>query len=160
MAAQSYYTATPSLRITEIMYHPAGIVGNTNDNDNFEFIEVQNIGATPLNVNRFSIGGGIQFQLPNALLAAGESAVIVKNTNAFQLRYGTNTVRILGTYTGNLANDGDHLVLSGPAQEPIEDFSYSDNWYRATDGAGFSLVLTDPNADPGLVVTIALSRSR
>ena len=149
-AAATFFSSVSPLRITEIMYHPTPIVGNTNDNDNFEYIEVQNIGGTPLNVNRFSLGGGIQFQFPNAVLAAGEYAVIVKDTNAFQLRYGTNTVRILGTYTGNLANDGDHVVLAGPVQEPIQDFTYSDGWYPATDGAGFSLVLTDPNGLPGL----------
>jgi len=145
----TFFSSVPPLRITEVMYNPAGLSGNTNDNDNFEYIEVQNTGGTPLNVNRFSLSGGVQFDFPNALLAAGEYAVIVKDTNAFQLRYGTS-IRILGTYTGNLNNDGDHIVLSGSVREPIQDFSYSDTWYPATDGAGFSLVLTNPNAAPGV----------
>src|SRR5204862_8338525 len=105
----------------------------------FEYIEVQNTGGTPLNVNRFSLSGGIQFNFGNDLLAPGEYAVIVKNAAAFQLKYGSG-IRILGTYTGNLANEGDHIVLGGPVQEPIQDFSYQDGWYPATDGFGFSLV--------------------
>jgi len=144
--AVTLFTAIPSLRITEIMYHPAPAPpGSTNSTEDFEYIEVKNIGATPLNVNRFSLGGGVQFQFPNVLLAAGQSAVIVANVAAFQSRYGASAL-ILGTYTGNLNNSGDHLVLSGNFQEPVLDFSYTDAWYPATDGLGFSLVTADENA--------------
>ena len=144
--AVTLFTATPSLRITEIMYHPLPPPpGSTNSAEDFEYIEVKNIGATPLNVNRFSLGGGVQFQFPNVLLAAGQSAVIVANVAAFQSRYGASAL-ILGTYTGSLNNSGDHLVLSGNLQEPVLDFSYSDAWYLATDGLGFSLVTADENA--------------
>jgi hypothetical protein len=146
-AAVSLYTATPQLRITEIMFHPAAPPpGGTNFNDeDFEFVEVKNIGATPLNVNRFSLGGGISFQFPNVVLTAGQSAVIVKNVAAFQSRYGT-AITILGTFSGNLNNAGDHLVLSGGSHEPILDFSFEDKWYPAADGLGFSLVSVNDNA--------------
>jgi hypothetical protein len=136
------FTHTPALRITEMMYHPASPgVGDTNDADNFEFIEVRNTGSTPLNVNRFRLRGGVDFEFPNAVLAAGEYAVIVHNAAAFASRYGA-VPRVLGVYTNdNLANDSDHLILEGPVEEPILDFTYRDDWYRATDGAGFSLVI-------------------
>src|SRR4051795_13442599 len=75
-ASAVFFSSVPSLRITEIMYHPAGA-------DNFEYIEVQNVGSTPLNVNRFSLSGGVTFNFPNVLLAAGQSAVIVADTSAF-----------------------------------------------------------------------------
>jgi len=147
-ASASYATALPNLRITEIMYHPGNApAGNTNDPSNFEFIEVQNIGGTPLNVNRFQLGAGVQFQFPNVLLAAGQYAVIVKDTNAFQSLYGTGPL-ILGTFSGSLNNAGDHLVLSGPVRETILDFSFKDGWYPATDGVGFSLVIVNANAAP------------
>jgi hypothetical protein len=145
-AAVTLYTGIPALRITEIMYHPAPPpAGSTNSAEDFEYIEVKNTGGTPLNVNRFTLSGGIDFQFPNATLAAGESAVIVKDIAAFQSRYGVSP-RILGTFTGSLDNAGDHIVLQGGAQEPILDFSYDDDWYPVTDGAGFSLVILDPNA--------------
>ena len=145
-ATVTLYTGTPALRITEIMYHPAPPpLGSTNSAEDFEYIEVKNIGATPLNVNRFSLSGGINFQFPNAVLQPGESAVVVKNVAAFQSRYGTSP-GILGVFTGNLDNAGDHLVLRGGAQEPILDFSYDDDWYPATDGGGFSLVIQNENA--------------
>jgi hypothetical protein len=143
--AATYYVSVPPLRITELMYHPANPpAGNTNDADNFEYIEVKNIGATPLNVNRFRIRGGVDFDFPNQLLAPGQYAVIVRDAAAFQSRYGAGPL-ILGSYSNNLANDGDHLVLEGSLREPILDFNYRDDWYPITDGPGFSLVNTNEN---------------
>jgi hypothetical protein len=137
------YTSTPSLRITEIMYHPdPPPLGSTNSPSDFEYVEVKNIGSNPLNVSRFSLSGGIDFIFPNVALNAGESAVIVKDLAAFQSRYGTNNpnIFILGVFRGQLDDAGDHLVLRGGVGEPILDFSYADNWFPATDGLGFSLV--------------------
>jgi hypothetical protein len=140
-AAVSLYTTIPALRITEIMYNPAG----TNSSA-FEYIEVKNISASPLNLSGFSLNGGVQFQFPtNVTLAAGQSAVIVSDTNAFVARYGSN-ILVLGTFTGNLSNGGDELVLLGPLQEGVLDFFYSPSWYPATDGLGFSLITANENA--------------
>ncbi len=144
--AVSLYTTLPSLRITEIMYHPAPPPpGSTNSTEDFEYIEVKNIGGTPLNVNGFSLSGGVQFTFPNVTLTNGQTAVVVANIAAFQSRHGPG-ILILGTFTGSLNNAGDHVVLSGSLLESILDFSYADNWYPATDGAGFSLVTANENA--------------
>jgi hypothetical protein len=145
--AATYYTAVPPLRITEIMYHPANPpMGNTNDQDNYEYLEIKNIGATPLNVNRFRLRGGLDFEFPNEMLASGEQAVIVRHLAAFRERYGAGP-RVLGVYTNdNLANDGDHLVLQGGFHEPILDFNYDDDWYPTTDGHGFSLQIVNDGA--------------
>jgi len=143
----SYYTTNnpvPPLRITEIMYHPANPPeGNTNDQDNFEYLEVKNIGAAPLNVNRYRLRGGVDFHFPNVTLAPGEQAVVVRHLAAFQSRYGSGP-RVLGSYTNdNLSNDGERLVLQGSLREPILDFSYDDSWHPVTDGAGFSLQIVN-----------------
>jgi hypothetical protein len=139
-----FYTAVPGLRITELMYHPnASLAGN--DSEQFEYIEVQNIGPTTIDVTGFTLGGGVQFTFPSQTLASGESALIVSDPVAFQSRYGTG-LRLLGTYTGRLNDGGDRVVLTGKAGEPIHDFSYSTAWYPATDGIGFSLVVADPDA--------------
>ncbi len=147
--AASFYTALPPLRITEIMYHPANPpTGNTNDADNFEYLEVRNTGAMPLNVNRFRLRGGLDFDFPDAVLASGEYAVIVKDLAAFQSRYGA-VPRVLGVYTNDsLANDSDRLILEGRLREPILDFTYKDDWYPSTDGAGFSLVIQNDALPP------------
>lgn len=144
--AASYYTSIPALRITEIMFNPpAPPAGNTNDADNFEFIELKNIGGTPLNLQGAKLSGGIEFTFPNLTLAGGQYVVVVKNLAAFQSRYGMSPL-VAGVYTNNLANSGDHLVLRGPMSEPILDFDFSDAWYPVTDGEGFSLVHVNPLA--------------
>src|SRR4029453_941557 len=74
----TFVAQTPKLVITEIMYHPQPPLpapGLTNIDEDFEYIEVQNIGATPLNVNGYTISGGIDFTFPNRTLAAGERVV-------------------------------------------------------------------------------------
>src|ERR1043166_9361388 len=148
-SAVSLYTAVPPLRITEIMYHPFPPPPSSPfDTEDFEYIEVKNIGGTPLNLNRFSLSGGVTFQFSNTVLAAGQRGVVVANIGAFQSRYGTNnpSILILGAYSGHLNNSGDHLTLSDPTQAPILDFDYSDGWYPTTDGLGFSLVAVNENA--------------
>ena len=153
--AVSLYTLVPSLRITEIMYHPAPPPpGSTNSAEDFEYVEVKNIGGLPLNVNGYRLSGGVQFTFPNLMLAAGQSAVIVANVAAFQSRHGAGAL-ILGTFTGSLNNTGDHVVLSGGLLESILDFSYADNWFPATDGGGFSLVVVNENAAAGAWNTAA-----
>jgi len=144
----TFYVSTPPLRITEIMYHPPrGAAGAASDAELFEYLEVKNIGPTPLNVHRFRLRGGVDFEFPDEVLAAGESAVMVKSVSAFQARYGSSR-RILGVYPNNLGNDGDHLVLEGSVREPILDFRYSDAWHSITDGAGFSLQIVNENGAP------------
>ena len=158
-SAATYYTSLPTLRITEIMYHPANPpAGNTNDADNFEFIELKNIGATTLNLAGFSLTGGIDFTFPAFTLGAGQYCVVVKNTNAFVSRYGAGPA-VVGAYQGNLANDGDHVVLRGPLQEPIQDFVYSDTWYPLTDQHGFSLVVLDETGASNLSTNTSWRRS-
>ena len=141
-STMSFYSATPPLRITEIMFHPASPVGTS---ASFQYIEVQNIASTPLNVNRFSIDGAVTFQFPNVVLQAGQRALVVKSATAFQGRYGSGAL-VLGEFSGEWSQTGGHLELRGPAQEPILDFSYSEKWYPATDGFGFSLVTVDEHA--------------
>src|SRR4030095_34081 len=81
----------------------------------------------------------------NVVLHPPECAVGVANLAAFQSRYGTTNL-VLGTYTGNLNNAGDRVVLRGSVLEPVLDFTYSDEWYPVTDGAGFSLSIVNANA--------------
>lgn len=140
-AIESYYTSLPAVRVTEIMFHPPDPpAGNTNDADNFEFIELQNTSSAPLNLQGFQLSGGIDFTFPSLVLTGGQFVVVVKSVSAFQSRYGTAPL-IAGVYEKTLANNNDRIALTGPLQEPILDFTYSDAWYPATDGAGFSLVI-------------------
>jgi hypothetical protein len=152
VTAESYYTVTPTLRITELMYHPAPLPGNTNDADNFEYVELTNVGSNTLSLIGFQFTNGITFTFTATnrvtSLAPGGRVLLVKSLAAFALRYPTVTNLVAGEYGGSLDNAGEELALVGPMGEPILDFSYDPNWYPLTDGEGFSLVAVNENAPP------------
>jgi hypothetical protein len=150
------YAGAPSpaqefLRITEIMYHPSLLAGNTNSPDEFEYIELRNISATTtLSLTGVRLVNGVEFNFSGSAvtsLAPGARVLVVKNAVAFAARYGAGPP-MAGQFTGNLDNDGERLQLLDSTGEEILDFSYDDDWYPITDGLGFSLVVVDEAAEP------------
>jgi hypothetical protein len=140
--------STPQLAITEIMYNPAK-ASNTYTNEDFEFIEVRNTGASSINLGGFAFTNGINFTFSaGTTLSAGGHMVVVKNRTVFESRYGTG-VPIAGVYTGSLDNAGEKVTLVGSMLEPVAEVDYSDVWYPSTDGAGFSLVPREGVVDFG-----------
>jgi hypothetical protein len=130
------------LRITELMYHAS--IGN-----NFDYIELQNIGQKTLNLNGVHFSKGIGFTFPEMTLEAGQYVVIAANVAAFQAAYGKN-INIAGQYSDSLSNGGEEIILSIPLpmEAAILRFDYSDTWYATTDGGGDSLVIKDAFAPP------------
>ncbi len=126
-----------NLRITEIMYHVA--------NPDEEYVEVTNIGPEAINLNCVQFTKGIAFTFPSMWLAAGDYAVVVRNRAAFEARYGTG-VTIAGEFEGALDNKGEQIALADAVGTIIHDFTFEDNWYDITDGAGFSLTIRDATA--------------
>lgn len=149
--AATYYTNPPPLIITEIMYHPPSAQGSQFDEEEHEFIELKNAGASPIALPGFRLSGAVDFTFsPTSAitsLAPSEYIVVVRNLAAFISRY-PDVKNIAGQFEGNLSNDGERLALEGPLQEPILDFKYSDTWFPATDGPGFSMVLSDDDFPP------------
>ena len=150
------------LVITEIMYHPlpataAEIAAGFQTSD-FEWIELTNIGNTPLNLDNVRFTKGIDFNFADGtirVLAPGQHLLVVRNAAAFASRHGDG-FPIAGEFPDNkLNNAGENVKLSFGAGTAIEEFSYSDNspWPGAADGEGFSLVRVNSNpllnpADP------------
>jgi hypothetical protein len=128
---------TESIRITEIMYHPA--------DPNTEFIELKNIGNDPINLNLISFTDGIDFTFGPEQLEPNDYIVVVENIAEFQSKYGTG-VRLAGQYTGALNNGGENVTLVDAIGTIIHDFEYRDSWYEITDGEGFSLTIKDAYA--------------
>jgi len=147
-----------NLRISEMMYHPtdptpAEITAAGNPDlidEDFEFIELKNIGGVAINLNLVHFTDGIDFTFGDHTLAAGEYTVLVKNQPAFAARYNTAGINIVpGSYVGALDNDGEEIVLRDAIGAEIHDFDYKDSWFELTDGMGFSLTMVDPaSADP------------
>jgi hypothetical protein len=151
VTAESFYTVVPALRITEIMYHPGQPpAGSTNAPSDFEYLELTNTGSNSVNLVGFRLAHGIEFTFtPTSRitsLAPGGRVLIVKNSIAFAARYPDAATEVAGEYSGQLNNACNHLTLAGPFGEPIQDFTYENQWYPVTDGLGFALVATDENA--------------
>jgi hypothetical protein len=147
-----------NLVISEIHYHPADpSVAETNagfgDQDDFEFLELLNIGPQTINLAGVSFIDGIEYSFgPDDLfLSAGERLLLVEDAAAFEERYGSaRAARIHEEWSGGLNKDGEHLILTSSSTGTIRSFSYSDDppWPTAPDGDGPSLVLVDPFNNP------------
>ena len=148
------YAGNPSsaqryLRITEIMYNPAPLAGNTNDAQQFEYVELKNISPdATLDLSGVRFTNGIYFTFTGSAvtqLAPGQMVLVVRNAAAFAARYGS-ALNIAGQYVGILDNAGETLRLEDAVGEKILEFAYDNQWYPITDGLGFSLVIVNENA--------------
>jgi hypothetical protein len=131
-----------SLRVTELMY-------NDSQGDSLDYIELQNVGAEPLDLSGIRFVEGVDFIFPTMQLAPGKCTVVVDNLAAFQAAYGGG-VAVAGEYTGHLSDNGENLVLklAVPLEAAIMRFRYRDEWYPTTDGGGKALSIVDPAAVP------------
>ncbi len=139
------------LRVTEVMYHPLLPEPARRDPNDFEFIELQNVGDRALDLRGLALRGGIDFDFAGSevtTLGPLELVLVVRDAAAFGLLHDTTGMRIAGEYDGKLDNAGDSIVIEGPLGETILEFTYDDAWYPITDGGGHSLVFTDPTLDP------------
>jgi hypothetical protein len=148
------------LRVTEVMYHPQSPEpapvpdpNNTLVSDDFEYVELQNVGPDTLDLSGIRFTKGIDFVFPDGTsLAPGEYVLVVRNLDAFTERYGeAAAAKVAGVFTGGLNDAQDHIVLAaaGPGEggsggPALLDFEYSDSWEPSTDGDGRSLVFRDP----------------
>lgn len=133
------------LRITEVMYNPAG-GGNT------EFIEVLNTGTDPLVIDGVSFADTKPFDaftFAGVTLAPGQYGLIVSDEAAFRARYGNDPIIIGQWANGALSNGGENVELLDPFTNKIHDFTYDDvaPWPLAADGDGPSLEVIDTEGD-------------
>ncbi len=148
---EAIFAVDTGLRITEIMYHPlAAEEGSPFEQDEFEFIELQNTSGTTLDMAGVRFVDGITFDFTDSAvtrLAPGEVVVLVESLAAFATRYDLGAILVAGQYGGKLSNTGERITLVGPLGETIQDFEYDDAWHPETDGTGSSLVIVDAFAD-------------
>lgn len=131
-----------NLVFNEVMYNPPA--EGATDGDEFEFVELKNIGAAPLNLTGLVFSEGINFNFPNGtVLNAGATYLMVRNPAAFITRYPGAVIN--GIYSGRLNNDGETLTIRRVTGEEIITLTYGDRapWPVAADGLGFSIVRSD-----------------
>ncbi|MEN6308934.1 MAG: lamin tail domain-containing protein [Anaerohalosphaeraceae bacterium] len=158
LAASRTYVGTPSdaqryLRITELMYHPADSTNPLYGDEDYEYIELTNIGTESLLLNGVKFTKGITYTFPDSLLIGpGQYLLLVKNQAAFTSRYTVpQEALVLSSYEGSLANSGETISLDDQTNSTILEITYDDKWYAITDGEGFSLVFSgDLNGLPAI----------
>ncbi len=145
--------------ITELNYHPYDrtadeIAEGFLDDDDFEFVELKNIGPMPIDLLGVQFTDGIGFDFTGgsvAQLDPGQFVLIVSNIDAFEYRYGSGA-NVAGQYTGQLANGGEQLLLSDIFGQTIQNFTYGDSndagWPNRADGNGSTLEVIDPAGNP------------
>jgi hypothetical protein len=122
-SANSYPKVGPIV-ISEIMYNPDWPDGGSYTNDQYEYIELQNISNEPVTLYDSDKGepwkftDGIDFTFPAdspVTIDTGGYILIVKKPAAFSWRYPTVPAGIIfGPYDDNLNNAGESLELSMP----------------------------------------------
>ena len=150
----SFVTAASSVRITELHYNPTKPTGSTFNNDDFEFVELENFSAQTVNLAGVTFTLGINYTLPAATLGAWEVGVLVHNLAAFQSRYGTG-VNVLGSYQASgdsFNNSGEVVDLRDAAGNVLDHFDYTASVvaYPTTKGKGPSLEILDPTTTADL----------
>ncbi|MDB4721077.1 lamin tail domain-containing protein [Verrucomicrobiales bacterium] len=150
-----------NLVISEIMYNPSqpsiaelNAMPELNNND-FEWIEFQNIGPVSIDLEELRFTKGIEFDFSVSStkeIEPGERLLLVANIAAFNLRYDHPSTPqfVAGIFSKNLSDSGERIKLSFGAGTPVIDFNYDDNspWPEGADGDGFSLELISPDSNP------------
>lgn len=142
------------LAISEIAYNPADpspteIAAGFTDNDEFEFIEIYNPSPFPIDLRGVKLTDGVEFDFYTAqiqTLQPGAYAVVVKNTAAFEARFG-DQVPVAGVFTGSLSNQGEDVDLINASGDVIFSVQYGvdDPWPVLPNGGGPSLNLINLN---------------
>jgi hypothetical protein len=102
-----------------------------------------NVGDETVDLTGMSFTSGVRFDFSTAnvtQLEAGQLAVVVRDREAFSLRYDATNILIAGQFSGRLNNLGERIVLTGSLGQVLAEVAYKDDWYDITDGEGFSLV--------------------
>ncbi|MDB6153242.1 MAG: hypothetical protein JWL90_1695, partial [Chthoniobacteraceae bacterium] len=144
-----------ALVISEVMYQPSPATASELSqgwtDDDFEFIEIRNVGGAVLDMGGLRLTKGVDFDFPSPfLLQPGASTLVVHNAAAFNSRYGAGKP-IAGVWqAGNkLSDDGEQIKLSYGAGTEVISFTYSNVSPWPVDTAGYSLVLSRPETNLG-----------
>ena len=143
------------LVVSEINYNPINL--GAVSGDEFEFLELKNIGAVSIDLGGCTFTNGIVYTFPNGtFLAPGGFSVLVRDTTVGQTNFHTRYPGVLvsGIYTGKLNNGGETITLANPTGGTIFALTYSNAlpWPVSADGNGFTAVPKNTiyNSDSGV----------
>lgn len=149
-----------NLVVSKIHYNPANPstaaeLAVSDDDDDFEFLELLNVGENSIDLSGVTISEGITFSFGSTNeLPVGGRLIVAENREAFEARYPSSLGSVVfatdlsgnNEYGGRLSNGGERIVLTSASGTIIHDFSYDDDlpWPIVPDGSGYSLVLRNP----------------
>lgn len=135
--------------ISKINYNPVAV--KPNSSNALEFIELTNNSAQTVNVSGYYFKElGVTYIFPNnATLAPNSKIYLASDATAFTAVYGFAPY---ATFTRNLSNKSEALVLADAFGNVVDSVTYFDNtpWPSEADGNGAYLSLIDLNADNAL----------
>ena len=157
-------TLQENLRISELMYNPLGAseaelaADNSLVGDDFEYIELVNVSDTEtLDLQGVQFTEGVTFDFtgsPVSELAPGAKTLVVRNADAFRIRYGDQLMGLIaGEFSDSsaLRDSSETLTLVDDSGSTVAQFQYSDQgdqgWPTRADGGGSSLQVTDLAGD-------------
>ena len=143
----------PDVVINEINYHPP-------DDALEEFIELYNPTDQEINLAGYSFSEGVQFSFsPFDVIPPKGYLILVQRPEDVRWSHFQN--RIVGPYSGKLANEGERITLVNNEGEIVESVYYLDQapWPLGADGYGASLERINPDAPANDFHSWRLSRS-
>ena len=156
---QSPSDVQASLRITEVNFNPhapnsvPGLNelddGTENAADQFEFIELTNVGSNLLDVSGARLSIGVDFTFPDGTtIDPNEYVLVVRDREAFESRYG-NGFEIVGEFQGSLNDTGDGVFIDDAAGQPGTGlvFGVGGAWPERANGGASSLEIVNPRGD-------------
>ncbi len=132
------------LVFTEIMYNPPG-------GEAFEFLELHNHGALPLDVSGFSLTGvSFRFPTPHPLMPGGARWILANGSRPTEFAARYPAVTVAAWFEGSLNNGGERIELLAPDGSLVTAVEYDDSppWPVEADGSGRSLEFDQPADDP------------
>ncbi|MFT5524522.1 MAG: hypothetical protein ACI9HK_002477, partial [Pirellulaceae bacterium] len=146
------------LAVSELNYHPSAPTAAeltempALTSGDFEFVEIVNSGGRRIDLPGVTFVQGIEFTFGNEntiTLGPGETTLLVRNRDAFELRYG-DQIEIGGVFSGQLDDQGEPLVANDKLGDVILSFTYDDGggWPGRADGSGSTLQIIDSSLDP------------
>ncbi len=143
------WAAGRSVVVSELMYAPLPDPDGVESTSDYEFIELQNVSTSAVNLGGAYLTNAVTFVFPaGTSIPAGGFLVVPAKRSVFQARYGTSAT-LTGGYSGNLSASGETLELRAANGSVLLSFTYdsSGDWPSRADGLGSSLELVNPQGD-------------
>lgn len=143
VATFSYYIVKPfDVVINEIMADPDPVITIL---PNYEYVELYNKTAFPINLNNWSFAAGTNVKiLPSLIIPADSFIVLTSSLGLAGMPSGINASALVSFPA--LTNSGQTLTLRSPQGTVISTVAYTDSWYQdaAKQDGGYSLEQIDP----------------